>query len=175
MKPTQLGLPTDDLTRSRTLFLPDARTMCVELIIPPDSQEMPVSRVCARKCDESHYCPLASPASTESDFSMLPVDGRSIYFLRATGRPSPGGWGMSSTSIVRVELPSGSWKSFPVSGFKPWFIIDLLAVDKDGSALFATVSSPDLGRGDARKFAVARLDLTSGSVQALMDLPGIWV
>lgn len=173
LNPTDLGLPSDDLEGSTIVFNPAASAVSLQVWLRRDGCHW--GRVFLRVHPSTRYTLVGDPGEECSDSYLVSGGGARLFFLRFVSVKTPVGLGFNTQSIVRVSASTGACEFFPVPELlrsKDISVFSLLGATDDGDAVLAQVGTPRPDRYVEHR--VAKVDLLTGSVELIMDMPAVF-
>jgi hypothetical protein len=110
IRPSDLGLPSDDLTGYELVFNTSEPALAV--LVWVRKQNVALGRIYLRVPAEERYVPLASGAEMESDSCLIAGAGPHFFFLRQQVVAAAGGWSANrqphGASGWRFRQPHGA-------------------------------------------------------------------
>lgn len=172
MRPSALGLPTDNLI-DRTLAICGAPpAIAIQLWI--DDGTIRVGRVYLRIDPDAPYELVGSPSSGESDESLVSSGFEQILFLRKNVRLMGGNRVGSVASIVRFNVRTRAIEYLRPTCASDCHVLvsELHWASADGQVLLASVAFAR--EGEPIKYQVAQIDLAADEMVPLLPLHAVF-
>jgi hypothetical protein len=169
IKPTDLGLPTDDLSAHRLLFNPATRTTIVHVWVSREGALW--GRIYARFGSEPTYVLLGSPDDEHSDDEVITCDGPFLFFRRSRGRRTDRGWGFWHEGVGRVNLADHTFDLLATETMKSrqQSVSSLQHASADGMIIHGVVATYSEDTG-CTTYSICSIDFAGEQFETLIPL-----